>query len=766
MKKFLSYIFIGVIAIGLCTPFILYAQNLTPGQQQVYEYLIAQGEPEASAREIAAGSDPGDRLNTEQKAGQGNSDSTNSCGFTNPGAWGQCILGTISYTLMTIMSLLVWITGTLLNYVLKVTIVDMAANIKGMTGINIAWKLIKDLMNIAFIFLLVWEGIKMILGIGKEGAKNLIVGIIISAILINFSLFFTKVIIDASNVVTIGFYKAILGDKLATANEGLSNPITTAVGLTKIYGNDAVTNFVKNTGGDKMAIIITGLGSSILFLVISFVFLAVSVMFIIRYIVLILLLMTSPIAYMGWALPAMDTYAKDWWTTLRGQALFAPIYMIMTWVILTLMTSGGFTTIGGGQEANYSKILLGADGKPDVNSIGLLLNFALITGLVIASLLTAKSFATKGSKMIGEATKWGTAAAGGALFGGAARLGQQTVGRLGNRMANSEWMKDKAASGGMITRNFAKASLTASNKAAGASFDVRASKAGGSLSKTLGVDYGKVDAKKSNFRGDLEAKTKAAEEMTKMLKPSDDAADKAKALSNSSEFNSEAEKVRKTTYVQKKENEINNLRRNYDVEVQKLASQKDTYAYKLIKERDDVATTAIRKQEIEKLIRDDISIQNKIKDLSAVEKEITKREKEIKDTREPGWISEEKAKVIAMAGGQEEKGSGDTKQRKVESLYAQRADEAAKKVEGESWMSRYTKNVFLRVPGMAASIGSPTSAADNRAIARKMRAVAKAKKKIDAKALKDLGIDIEEEKKEETPAEPAAAPAPAAPATP
>ncbi|MCB6574800.1 hypothetical protein LI165_12305, partial [Phascolarctobacterium faecium] len=85
------------------------------------------------------------------------------------------------------VSLILWIAGSLLNFVITETIVNMATNINKMEGINIAWKVIRDIMNIAFIFLLIYEGAKMIAGQSDTGkVKKFITGIVLASLLINF----------------------------------------------------------------------------------------------------------------------------------------------------------------------------------------------------------------------------------------------------------------------------------------------------------------------------------------------------------------------------------------------------------------------------------------------------------------------------------------------------------------------------------------------------------------------------------------------------
>ncbi len=434
-------------------------------------------------------------------------------------------LEAIFYAILTLMSFILWLAGQLLNYVLDYTIMDMKKNLDDLDGINIAWKVIKDLMNIAFIFMLVYEGIKLIIGVGsREYIKKFIAGIVLASILINFSLFFTKVLIDASNIVTIGIYTQILGPNANVKDTwgfpyGLSNPIVKSLGLTSIYDSDAPAF---GSGKDIAGIFIMGFGSGTVILIASFIFFAVAIIFLVRYLVLIFLLMLSPIGYMGMGLPFMKPYATKWWESFKGQLLFGPIYMLMTWVILTLMGSKGFITAG-----SYSEMFNGAS-KINLSSMSLLFNFVLLIGLLIASLVIAKNTAKQGSELIGQATGKVSAFAGGVVAGGASGIMRNTVGARYDRMANDQQLMDAAARGD----KGAQARLDRYRKLASSSFDARRSKLGESLQSSTGMGLGKgtegvpfmgnAKAGEGGFEKKRKDEVKKREEYIKSLKPTDE----------------------------------------------------------------------------------------------------------------------------------------------------------------------------------------------------------------------------------------------------
>ncbi len=135
-----------------------------------------------------------------------------SSGSNNPGFWALIIqnaLAGIAEIILRTASLLTGLGGLVLNGAIYHTVVNVSENYNNLPAINEAWKVIRDIANMAFIFVLLYAAIQQILGIGKD-VKGLIVRVIVVAVLINFSLFFTKFIIDMSNILALTFYDAMV----------------------------------------------------------------------------------------------------------------------------------------------------------------------------------------------------------------------------------------------------------------------------------------------------------------------------------------------------------------------------------------------------------------------------------------------------------------------------------------------------------------------------------------------------------------------------
>jgi hypothetical protein len=408
-------------------------------------------------------------------------------------------IGWIAVLILQIASLLTFLSGAILNYVVQYTVVDMAVNVSRAGVVNNAWGVIRDIANMSFIFILLYAAIQTILGIGSD-TKKLIVNVIVVAILINFSLFFTRVVIDASNVLAVTFYDAISPGALSDdISRGISSSLMEPLKIQSLWNT-------KGLGLEGKTLIVVGVMGTIVSLIAAFIFFAVAIMFIIRFVVLIFTMILSPLAFMGFILPQLKKYKDQWWDALSGQAFFAPIYFLLTWIVIVI--ARGLLTSDGGTMAEVFVGTTGADGEiepPNFSSIGILVDFIIMIALLIASLLISKEFANKAGSSVAGLTKWATGAAGSATLGIAGRFGRGTAGRLGQVVADMESLKNRPES------RMARLALATGKKTAGASFDVRST----GLSGTLGAGKGQVGGFAADLKRKTEAEKKYAEETFK-----------------------------------------------------------------------------------------------------------------------------------------------------------------------------------------------------------------------------------------------------------
>jgi hypothetical protein len=211
--------------------------------------------------------------------------------------------------------------------------------------VTIGWAIFRDIANIFFIFVMLFVSINIIIGSSSYGSKSLIAKVIVAAILINFSLFFTKAIVDVSNIMALQFYGKMRGDGGGTIGDGrgLGNGIAAAfmkgLKLETVYGksgNGDGTGVAESLNATNM--ITVGFAGSALILTTAFVFFAGAILFIIRTGILIILMILSPLAFAAGAIPGASGYSSKWWSQLFNQALFAPIYLAIIYVVVAVVS--------------------------------------------------------------------------------------------------------------------------------------------------------------------------------------------------------------------------------------------------------------------------------------------------------------------------------------------------------------------------------------------------------------------------------------------
>jgi hypothetical protein len=377
----------------------------------------------------------------------------------------------------------------------------------------------------------------------------------------------------------------------------------------------------------------------------------------------------------------------------------------MTWAILTVMSQPGFIT------GNIQDMYKG--GESGYAAMGLLLNFAVIIGLVIGSLVLAKNTSTSGSKYIANLTGQATTLAGNALFGTGARLGRNTIGRFGAKLSENENLKDTASRGG-IRGLGARTLLRTGSGVATSTFDARVAPGAESLIKQSGLNFGKVDTKNQTFKAESEERSKREADFAKTLKPSDDEMDKIKQRTGHSDL----------------ENDEKAAKKNQDSSI-KIAEE-------LIEKEDEI------KGQLEKMEKGQVT---------ATKEEIDILKDQLRSTQERRQLEANKQaqlKASVEATSKKVKAS----QEELDKIYKKRVESFAQSFENDQF-SRYAKNVLKVLGGGAFGAGFVTTKADSKETARKIRSVIKEKKKPTAKAIKelfDVDVEIEEEEKAPEPA--------------
>ena len=329
------------------------------------------------------------------------------------------------------------------------------------------WKIVRDLCNVFFIFILLYVAFAMILGLQNVKAKEMMINVVIIGLLINFSLFFTQVVVDSGNILARVFYNSeTIKEKTASNTEAtiggfglaqksgdeisLSSGVVSQINPQNIvrHANEIAIQDSSGTTDGKEGIAALGAGGFILVTILAtivnlvgiFVFVSIALIFIARVIGLWLAMIFAPLAFLTYIIPSMASGVKmvgwkDWWSNLIGLSFLAPIFMFMLYLIILFL--GGET---------FGELI-----KPGNNGPQFIIKTIMAFAFIMILLMKAKDLAKEYSGSIGEKVIGGinkvAGVAGGVALGGAAIAGRATIGRAGSMIANSERMKAAEARG-------------------------------------------------------------------------------------------------------------------------------------------------------------------------------------------------------------------------------------------------------------------------------------------------------------------------------
>lgn len=419
-------------------------------------------------------------------------DDLESCGIGNFGCHlRNGIKNVLTFTTNTIVGIVGIIlrgAAIFLNTVIDYTIINASEIIEGENAIKNGWLIFRDLINILFIFGLLYISILTIIsGLGTK-TRKMLVNIILSALLINFSFFFTALLIDASNFLTIEVYKQLgecavnqeddggVTEVLGSFDNGIANcfmsnlklqttlnPTESGKGIASELVPGQGTKLSEFSSSDAMwtvfrdSLITVILGSAFI-IVTSFVFVALGIMLVIRFVMLIILLMTSPVMFLAWVLPQFSKITSKWTKALTENLLWVPFSFLFLFLTLKIMESINVV----GSDSGFSTIL----------------NYVILITFTLASIMIAKNLGAAGAS---KATKWSGVATAGLAARGASFMGRNTLGRGAAKIADK--IDGTTRTGQFFKKGF--------QGVAGSTFDARNNKAFQGVASATGINAGK-----------------------------------------------------------------------------------------------------------------------------------------------------------------------------------------------------------------------------------------------------------------------------------
>jgi hypothetical protein len=355
----------------------------------------------------------------------------------------------IGNSIMGISAFFLTLVGLLLNVSIILTM-NIKAIYQATPAIESVWIVVRNLSSIFIIFALIYTSIMTILDVGGQKLSALVKNIVIAGLLINFSLFFTKVAIDASNLISLQFFRAIAPNAQSTVlnsndftkitdksfyDGGISAVFMQGLQIPKIYNQQTGKRVLQLDGGKNgtaFKILVSTILGSALMIIAGLSFLATAIAFIIRTVILLLLMGFSPVYFAGMVFPSIKKDISDrWFGWLKEQLIFMPVYLLFMYVAMSFIstinadaTKSFFGLLGDSQNSATANTSLNGI---ILSNVGLLIQYGIALILILVPLIAAKEVGG------GLSTKWGVAAKDWVRGTVGGVIGRNTAGRLGRR---------------------------------------------------------------------------------------------------------------------------------------------------------------------------------------------------------------------------------------------------------------------------------------------------------------------------------------------
>lgn len=257
-------------------------------------------------------------------------------------------LGEVAHALATsIGGFFVTMGGFVLDLSILQLILHFGTLMQGNIGVAVdaIWTVLRDTINIFFIFGLIYIGLKIIWQSDDSSTRRQLGLLVVAALLVNFSLLITKIVIDFSNIAAVQIYSVLLAPEVGGAESlDMNENLHTGIAAQVMNLTDLTSFFRSEDIEQALGSVFMFSFMTMIFLIFTgLVFLAGGILIIVRFVALVGLMIFSPLMFVGWIIPPLKDLADDWRHRLINYSLFAPAYLFLVYVALAIIDSLKFT---------------------------------------------------------------------------------------------------------------------------------------------------------------------------------------------------------------------------------------------------------------------------------------------------------------------------------------------------------------------------------------------------------------------------------------
>lgn len=338
------------------------------------------------------------------------------------------------------------------------------------------WTMTRDLANMAFILILVYIAFTIMFQAETARTMQMLALVIFIALIINFSFFLTRVVIDAGNILAVQFYNAIDAqtlDKTIKATTSSTGALAgTAAGVTSLLSNGSLSNtkdltysimqvldiekmfstatfkqFVRESDFGSKFILLTfiyiGVGAA--YFILAAMFFAVGIKFLVRIVILWLLIVASPLAFVAKAIPGrsdISAWYDTWQTNLFSHAFYPAFFLLIFLFISTVLqglSSDGniLQSLAGDLQKLGSDQSLGGFVFIATSLANVAIRLGFVVALLYAALKASEHLGVQGANLASKATSFAFGQTGRLASAPVGWMGRRTLGWTGNKMVDT-----------------------------------------------------------------------------------------------------------------------------------------------------------------------------------------------------------------------------------------------------------------------------------------------------------------------------------------
>ncbi len=397
------------------------------------------------------------------------------CGISTNFDAGVCISNIVYVFTVGLGSGLAYVGGFMFDITVALSLNSAAY---ALDFLSAGWTTARDLANMAFILILVYIAFTIMFRAETARTMQMLALVIFIALIINFSFFFTRLVIDVGNILAVQFYNSISAPSMAgtfattNSNTGtlagiatgaanslgsqdvfkntkdLTASIMQALNIQELFNDNNFKKFAQDSSFGSKFIILSFLYIAIgaCYFILAAMFFAVGVKFLVRIVVLWFLIIASPLAFVAKAIPGRPNVSglyDQWQHELVSHAFYPAFFLFIFFFISTIMSSlGSGTGILGGLASDLSK--LAANDQlggfifiaSSVANVGIRLGF--VVAMLYIALKASEQMGVRGAQFANKVTTYAFGQTGKLASAPIGFLGRNTVGRyVGAPLANT-----------------------------------------------------------------------------------------------------------------------------------------------------------------------------------------------------------------------------------------------------------------------------------------------------------------------------------------